>query len=329
MKYKALRIDKPHQSSLKKLTIPEPEDNEVLVEIAYSSLNYKDSLGICGKAPIYRSFPITSGIDLSGTIVRSNSTLFQEGDKIIAHGCGIGESIDGGLAEYARLHESVVCRLPPGLSLRSAMLLGTAGFTARLCIHRMEVNGQKPSDLPIAVSGASGGVGSFALMLLRLKGYHSVAISGKESSGTFLTNLGAREVIPPEALVSAKKPLEKAIYAGAVDTVGGTILSSIIPHTVPWGNITVVGLAESANLHTTVMPLILRGVSLLGISSANCPMPLRQKLWNDLGQEYQELNFKHLPVTEIAIDRVAEYAEQMIARKTNGRIIVAIKKETT
>ncbi|MCB0356496.1 MAG: YhdH/YhfP family quinone oxidoreductase, partial [Bdellovibrionales bacterium] len=287
-------------------------------------VNYKDAMAVTATGKILKNFPLTPGIDVAGEIVESTSSQFKKGDKVLINGSGLGENIDGGFSEYVRAPDSIVVPLPEGLSTREAMILGTAGFTAALCVKRMEVNGQKPEMGPILVTGASGGVGSIAVQILARRGYEVVAVSGKSTAVDLLKSYGAQQVLSPSNLNLGQRPLESARWAGAIDNVGGELLAGIIRHIQLWGNVASVGLADSAQLHTTVMPFILRGVSLLGASSANCPIHLKQEIWQDLGANWKPLHLDNMINSELHLEDIREYSEQLLARQKMGRALVKL-----
>ncbi|MCB0389963.1 MAG: YhdH/YhfP family quinone oxidoreductase [Bdellovibrionales bacterium] len=324
MSFKALKIfsEKPNDLKIVDLEISELTDGDVVIKSEFSSVNYKDALAVTGQGKILRQFPLIPGIDVSGEIVESSSAKFKVGDKVIVNGSGLGENRDGGFSEYVRVPADIVISLPSGLSTREAMTIGTAGFTAALCLKRMETNGQQPHQGPIIVTGASGGVGSIAVQILSKKGYEVVAVSSKDSSVEKLKKYGAKEVVKPENLNLGHRPLEKARWAGAIDNVGGELLSGIARHIDLWGNISCVGLADSPVLNTTVMPLILRGVSFLGASSANCPHSLRDEIWQDLGADWKPSYLNDIINSELSLDDITNYSEELLSRKKSGRALV-------
>lgn len=295
---------------------------DTLIKVDYSSINYKDALAASGRGAILKSFPLNAGIDLAGTVVETSGPGLKVGDTVLVNGCGLGESFDGGLAQYARVDSQFVMKQPERYSSRDAMIIGTAGFTAALAIHRMEVNGQTPDKGPIVVTGASGGVGSFAINLLSKKGYDTVAITSQSSMHDYLKELGATEVKNLNELELSDKPLAKAVYGGLIDNIGGETLSKLMAHIDLWGNIACIGLAQSPKLQATVLPLILRGVSLLGVSSTNCPMPLREQLWHEFGKNSPLPDFDKILSKEIALKDVSPYFEELIDNKHRGRLIV-------
>lgn len=301
---------------------------EVQIACQYSSINYKDALGVTGKGPIFKNFPIIPGIDAAGRVISSQSPEYREGDEVVVTGCGIGETYDGGYSERLAVPAASVVALPEGLSLKDAMIYGTAGFTAALAIHRMEICGQNPSQGPIVVTGASGGVGMLAIGMLERRGYEVLAVSGKPQLHGVLRELGATKVIHPDDLELGKRPLESAKYAGVIDSVGGQTLSGLIRHIKLWGNVAVIGLAESARLEGTVMPMILRGVSLLGISSANAPRPMRLEVWRRMAGDLKPRNLSTIHTKTVALDEVLAHSQQMLERSSYGRTLVAIQPES-
>ncbi len=326
--FKAIRV---HQgpsgrfASLESVSIGELTPGEVVVRVAYSGLNYKDALAITGKGSIMRAYPRTAGIDVAGIVERSEDPAFKTGDRVLATGCGLGEWLDGGLAEYARLPAQALVPLPTSLSLFDAMALGTAGFTAALALRRMLENHQAPELGPIAVTGATGGVGGLALALFRQAGFAPVAITGKGGAEAYLHELGAERVIERAHLDPGSKPLEKALWGGAVDNLGGQMLTYLTRTVKPWGNIACIGLAQSAALNTTVMPLILRGVSLLGIHSVEVPRQWRLALWEKLAGEWQLADLRRRIVRAvIELEEVPLACEELIAARARGRYVVRL-----
>jgi putative YhdH/YhfP family quinone oxidoreductase len=323
--FRAFRIHEDatgYRSGLESITLDDLSAGEVTIRVAWSGINYKDALAATGKGRILKRFPLAGGIDVAGTVVQSASDDFQPGDQVLANGSGLSETRDGGFSEYLRLPGTIVVRLPAGLSPREAMGLGTAGFTAAMCLYRMEANGQQPSMGPIVVTGASGGVGTIAIDLLSAAGYEVHAITAKLAQFDWLEQLGARQCIARRDLHWGQKPLEKASWAGCIDTVGGDMLAGISRVIDLWGNIACCGMAGGQGLHTTVFPMILRGVSLLGISSANCPIELRRKLWDRLGNEWKPPHLNAIIRQEVGLDDMAPVFEQMLAGNSLGRTVV-------
>lgn len=317
----------PH-AKLQQMTLEELTAGEVVIETNYSSINYKDALAATGKGRILKQFPLNAGIDCAGHVLESKDARFQPGQKVLIHGMEIGERFDGGYSEIVRAHADSIVPLPEGLSLKESMILGTAGFTAALARARMEINGQKPEMGPILITGASGGVGSLAVQIFSQGGYEVHAVSGKHEAIKYLKALGAKEVLAPDQLEHGDRPLEKARYGGAVDNVGGKLLAQILAHTQLWGNVASIGLAESHELQTTVMPFILRGVSLLGASSNNTPMPIRKDIWRKLGGEWKPKQLAQIHTKTVGLKDLVLACEDLIHRKVHGRILVEIKAET-
>lgn len=299
-------------------------EGSVLVRVAYSSLNYKDALAVTGRGRVLRRLPLTPGIDLAGFVERSRDERFTRGDRVIANGMGLGELRDGGFAELVEVPADWLVPLPAGLTLLEAMALGTAGFTAGLAVHRMEANGQTPAHGAIVVTGATGGVGSIAVSILAGLGYQVTAVSGRPDHEAWLRSLGATDVVTPDRLELGNKPLDKARFGGAVDNVGGELLGSLLPHIIEWGNVVAVGLAGGTEFRTTVLPFILRGVSLLGASSANCPMPLRTAIWRRLGSDLKPPALDMFVTRVITLDEIVATAHALLNRELHGRVVVAI-----
>ena len=326
----ALRIHESGGESFAKLqqmTKAELTGGEVTIEAHYSSVNYKDALAGTGRGKILKRFPLNGGIDVSGEVLESTDARFKPGQQVLCNGMGLGENFDGGYSEVLRVHADSVVPLPEGLTMREAMIYGTAGFTAALALTRMETNGQRPELGPILVTGASGGVGGFAVQFFAAKGYEVIAASGKHEAIKYLKDLGASQVIPPSELEMGPRPLENARFGGAVDNVGGTMLAKTLAHVNLWGNVAAIGLAESANLDTTVMPFILRGVSLLGASSNNTPMPLRHQIWRKLGTEFKPKDLEKFVARTIELKDLITAFDDLLHRKVHGRILVRIRKD--
>ncbi|HEY1892193.1 MAG TPA: YhdH/YhfP family quinone oxidoreductase [Steroidobacteraceae bacterium] len=326
--FKALRV---HQgpdgrfARLESVTLDDLTAGEVVVRVAYCGLNYKDALAVTGKGSIARGFPRVAGIDLAGVVESSDDPAYRAGDRVLATGANLGESLDGGLAERARVPAAALVALPSGLSLLEAMALGTAGFTAALALRRLLENHQTPELGAIAVTGASGGVGGIALGLLKRAGFATAAITGKPDCAAYLRELGADQVVPRNTLATAGKPLETAVWGGAVDNLGGDTLAYLTRTVKPWGNIACIGLAQSPTLNTTVMPLILRGVSLLGIHSVNVPRAWRLAVWEKLAGEWKPHDIERLIVRAvIGLEEVPRACEELIAGRARGRYVVRI-----
>lgn len=325
--YRAFRIhndEQGHSAGMETLPKPEPTEGEVLVRVSHSSVNYKDALAGTGRGKILRTFPLTGGIDAAGTIESSRDRRFEAGQAVIATGWGLSFDHDGGYAQYLCCPGDWLVAMPPGLDARSAMILGTAGFTAALAVHRMLVNGQRPEMGPILVTGATGGVGSMAIAIFARLGFQVTAVSGKAGLHDWLRSLGATEILGRDGLADATRPLERARWGGAVDNVGGDLLAQITRTLAPWGNIAAVGMAGGQGLSTTVMPFILRGVSLLGCNSVDVPRPLRTELWGRLAGDWRPADLTSLASETVALDGLPEVFERMLAGQTHGRILVEV-----
>jgi acrylyl-CoA reductase (NADPH) len=325
--FKAYRIfeeDGKVLSRLVDMSIDELDPGEVVVKVAYSSVNFKDALAATGAGRIIRRFPCNGGIDLSGTVQESADARFKAGDEVIATSYDIGVSHDGGYAEYCRLPADWIVPMPAGLDLHSSMLLGTAGFTAALAVERMEHDGLKPENGPVIVNGATGGVGSLAVDMLAASGYRVVALTGKEAQSDYLKQLGAAEVMLRSSLdLSRIRPLGKETWAGAVDNLGGDVLSWIASTMKVAGTLASIGLAASHEFNTTVMPFILRGVSLLGIDSVNAQMPVRSKVWQRLASDLKPRHMDLMGTTVEFADLPGVFDTVMKAQAT-GRTVVKI-----
>jgi NADPH2:quinone reductase len=323
--YRAFRIhrdDHGHHAGIEELTRPKPADGEVLVRISHSSVNYKDALAGAGGAKILKTFPLVGGVDGAGIVEESRDARYRAGDPVFATGWGLSFDHDGGYAQYLCCRADWLVPIPKGLDPRSAMILGTAGFTAALAVHRMQVNGQRPEMGPILVTGASGGVGSLAVAIFARLGYEVAAVSGKPELYDWLRTLGARQILGRDGLTDAKRPLEQARWGGAVDNVGGDLLAQITRTVVPNGNIAAVGLAGGQELHTTVMPFILRGVSLLGCNSVDVPQPLRRVLWDHLAEDWRPVDLESLATGSVGLEGLTGVFERMLAGQTHGRILM-------
>jgi acrylyl-CoA reductase (NADPH) len=325
--YRAFRIRKDegkHSAGVASLELQPPDEGEVLIRVRYSSINYKDALAATGKGQILRHFPLTGGIDAAGEIAESNDRRFQPGDPVICTGYELSATHDGGYAEYLKVDADWVIPLPGGLSLEESMALGTAGFTAALALHRMETNGQRPDMGPILVTGATGGVGSFAVNIFDGEGYEVTAVTGKAEQHSYLEHLGAQEVVSRDEVKSGHHALERGRWGGAVDNVGGEMLASITRTVRPWGNIAAIGLVGGHELNTTVMPFILRGVSLLGINSAGCPREIRQEIWQRLASDLKPRQLGDILARTISLEELPEAFDEMLEGRVLGRTLVRI-----
>ncbi|MCC9655165.1 acrylyl-CoA reductase (NADPH) [Rhodopirellula halodulae] len=298
-------------------------DGDVTVRVEWSSFNYKDVLAITGKAPVIRSFPMVPGIDLAGVVEVSKNPSIIAGQKVVLTGWGVGETHWGGYAEKARLNSDWLVALPEGLSTRQSMAIGTAGFTAMLCVMALEDGGVSPDDGPILVTGAGGGVGSVAISVLANLGYEVAAVSGRSDAEGYLKELGAGEILPRSEFSEPGKPLAKERWAGAVDVVGSHTLANICASTKYGGVVTACGLAGGMDLPATVAPFILRGVTLAGIDSVYCPTSKRQKAWQRLLQDL-DLDKLERMTNEIALDDVVPTAQNWGDSKHRGRVVVRV-----
>ncbi len=326
-KFKAYRIyneDGKVQARLVDLTLEELDPGEVVIKTAFSSVNFKDALAATGAGKIIRRFPCVGGIDASGTVISSSDPRFKAGDPVICTSYDLGVAHDGGYAEYVRVPAAWVVPLPQGLTLFEAMALGTAGYTAGLAVERMEHDGLKPANGPVIVTGATGGVGSVAIDILAGAGYDVTALTGKEGEIDYLKRLGAKEVMLRSSLDLTKiKPLDKATWAGAVDNLGGDVLSWLASTMQIGGTLAASGLAASHTFNTTVMPFILRGVSLLGIDSVNTPMALRQKSLAATGFRSQAAPSDDM-CTTVTLEQLPAVFEKILKAQARGRTVVKL-----
>ena len=326
--FKAMRIhqvEKATQARLETLTLDDLNPGSVVVRVAWSGINYKDALAVSGKGRIMKGFPKVAGIDMAGIVESSEDSRYKAGDKVLITGCNIGEVFDGGFSEVARVDANSIVPLPHGLSMKEAMAIGTAGFTAALALRRMLENHQSANMGPIAVTGPTGGVGSIAIDLFKRVGFSVHAITGKAGAADdYLKALGADEVISRQSLDMGKKPLESATWGGAVDNLGGETLTWLTRTTKPWGNIASIGLAQSHELNTTVMPFILRGVSLLGIHSVECPRPWREDIWAHLSTIWKPRHLDKLISREVNLEDLPVVCDEFIAGKIQGRTLVKL-----
>lgn len=295
---------------------------DVLIKSTFSGINYKDALGVTFTSPIYKKNEIVPGIDVAGYVYRSKSKKFKEGDLVLSHGMGLGESFDGGFSEYVQIPESHIIKIPKGLDDKEAMILGTSGFTAALAIERMVINGQTWDMGPVLVSGATGGVGQFAIQILNQLGFFVEAVTSKESSRTYLEKIGAHHVSFLNEHLADVRPLEKAVYGGVIDNLGGAFLDSVIPKIELWGNVSSIGLALGADIKTTVMPFILRGVSLLGASSNNCSMEMREQIWQNLALDCKPKFLNETLTKVISLNEVIATSQLLIDHKHVGKTII-------
>ncbi len=311
-----------YRSGIETISLDDLNPGEVVIKTAFSSVNFKDALAGTGEGKILRRFPLVGGIDVAGHVVASTVPAFREGDAVLVTGCGLSETRDGGYGGYARLEAKWVIPLPKGLSLRESMILGTAGFTAALALYRMQDNRQTPDLGPLAVTGATGGVGTLAVNIFSRAGYEVHAISGKAEHADFLKSLGAAEVLGRDALATGR-PMESARFGGGLDNVGGPMLASLLAQTAPYGNVASAGLAATAGLDMTVMPFIIRGVSLVGVASAGTSRAIRDDIWRHLADDWKPDRLDAICTREITLEGLPEVFRTMLSGGSFGRTLVA------
>ncbi len=326
--FQAFVVNKTEQdftSGFKQLTLDDLPKDDVLIKVAYSSVNYKDGLASIPEGKIVRSYPFVPGIDLAGIVAESNDKRFKEGDEVIATSYALGVSHFGGYSEYARVPAGWIVPLPSSLTLQEAMALGTAGFTSALAIHQLEKNGLQPQNGPVIVTGATGGVGSIGVDILHSLGYTVAASTGKSSEHDYLNELGASEILSrEETSAESTRPFEKERWAGSLDSVGGSTLAYLIRTTKYGGSIAAYGNTGGPNLNTTVFPFLLRAINLLGIESVNCPMGLRDQLWQSLAGNYKP---KHLLDTighVVPFEELPQVLATILKGGIRGRTIIKI-----
>jgi NADPH2:quinone reductase len=325
--FKAYRIhleDGRIVARFEQLSLEDLAPGEVVIRVSHSGINYKDALAATGAGKILRRYPLVGGIDLAGVVESSSDARYRPGEAVLVTGCALSETHDGGYAQLARVRGDWVIPLPAGLSAFEAMALGTAGFTAALAIHRMEQNGQSPQGGAIAVTGASGGVGSVAVDMLATRGYRVVAVSGKSSAVSYLRELGAQEVLARHGIDLGSRPLESARFGGAIDNLGGELLTWLTRSVDFWGNIASIGLAAGAELNTTVMPFILRGVSLLGINSSATPRELRLAVWQRIATDLKPRHLARIVTRTIAFEELPQAFPAYLDGAVTGRTVVRI-----
>jgi acrylyl-CoA reductase (NADPH) len=325
--FRAIVVDKAESGQTIRLTDFDEKDlmdGDVTVAVEWSTVNYKDGLAVTGKAPVVRRFPMIAGVDFAGTVESSSHPGWKPGDKVILNGWGLGETHLGAYAEKARVKGDWLVRLPAGISTRDAMAIGTAGYTAMLSVMALERAGLRPDRGPIIVTGAAGGVGSVAVALLAKLGYTVIASTGRPEEASYLTGLGASEVIERKELTGPVRPLAKERWAGGIDAVGSTTLANVLSMTRYGGAVAACGLAGGMDLPTSVAPFILRGVSLLGIDSVMCPLPLRQEAWRRLETDLDRSKIAAM-VSEIRLDDVIAAGRRIVEGQVRGRIVVKIR----
>jgi acrylyl-CoA reductase (NADPH) len=323
--FRALRIHQSEDgisSRMETLALDDLSDGDVVIRAQYSGINYKDALAATGAGRILRRFPLVGGIDVAGEVESSSDDRFSAGDPVLVTGCGLSEDRDGGYAEFVRVPGDSVISIPDGLDPYQAMCLGTAGFTAALAVTRLEQNGLVPDGRAVAVTGATGGVGSLALNMLSGLGYRVTAVTGKEGADDFLKNLGADEILRRQDIDFGKRPLEKAMWAGAVDNLGGQTLTWLTRTVDWWGSIASIGLAESHELNTTVIPFILRGINLLGINSVATPRDVRLKIWKRLAGDLRPTKLDVIGTRIVTFDTLTDVFDDYLQGSVTGRTVV-------
>jgi len=325
--FKAIVIDKADSGQTVRLADFDENnlmDGDVTIAVEWSTVNYKDGLALTGQSPVVRRFPMIAGIDLAGTVETSSHRAWKPGDKVIVNGWGLGETHLGAFAEKARVKGDWLVRLPEKISARDAMAIGTAGYTAMLAVIALERAGVVPARGPVIVTGAAGGVGSVAIAILAKLGYTVIASTGRPTEADYLKSLGAAEIIERKELTGAPRMLGKERWAGGVDAVGSTTLANVLSMTRYGGAVAACGLAGGMDLPTTVAPFILRGVSLLGIDSVMCPLPMRQEAWRRLETDLDRGKIATM-TSEIGLDNVIDAGTRILAGEVRGRIVVKIR----
>lgn len=326
MAFKALQVSKGEDGLTTELISLE-EDNlmegDVTIAVEYSTVNYKDAMALSGKAPVVQVFPLNGGIDLSGTVVKSSNAGFKPGDPVVLNGWALSQTHHGGYAQLARVRGEWLVHRPAAFDARQAMAIGTAGYTAMLCVMALEHNGLKPGDGDVLVTGANGGVGSVAIAILSRLGYRVVASTGRMDEAAHLTALGAAEVIDRHTLGEAGKPLQEERWAAAIDSVGSHTLANVLAQTRYRGVVAACGLAQGSDLPTTVMPFILRNVTLAGIDSVNAPQAVRELAWKRLASDLDPARLEAI-TTQVGLAQVPQVVQALFAGKVRGRVVVDV-----
>jgi len=324
--FKAIRVDKTETGqavSAVEISDAELMEGDVTVRVTHSTLNYKDALALTGRAPIIRKFPLIPGIDFAGVVENSTNSAFKTGDAVLLNGWGVGETHMGGLAQKARVKGDWLLPLPRGLSTAQTMAIGTAGYTAMLCVMALEGYGLSPDMGPVVVTGAAGGVGSVAILLLAKLGWHVVAVTGRPEEEAYLKSLGAREILPRQELSAPGRPLGKERWIGGIDSVGSHTLANVLAQTKYSGAVAACGLAQGMDLPASVAPFILRGVALLGVDSVMCPKARRVEAWARLARDLDLAKLDEL-AREISFDEIIPTARDLLEGKVRGRVVVKI-----
>jgi len=325
--FKAFRIyagKEFERAGIESITINDLSPGEVVIKVEYSSVNYKDALAGSGQGKILRKSPLNGGIDLAGVVVSSESDQFNVGQSVLVNGSGLSEVHDGGYSQYARVPADWVISMPAGLTTKTAMIIGTAGFTAALAIQRLQDNHQTPEQGPVLVTGATGGVGSFAVQLLNQLGYEVVAMTRKQDKHDYLYSLGANNVVNSDVLKVDDVSMHKGQWGGAIDNLGGDTLAWLTKSVKPWGNIVSIGMASGINVNTSAMPFILRGISLLGVTSAACPQTLRKQVWQKLGNELLPRKLDQVCNAEVSLEQLPEAFSNLLDGTICGRQLVCL-----
>ena len=325
--FRAFRIDKDDGkivAGFQELTVDDLTEGNVVVRVSHSTINYKDALAATGTGKILRKYPLNGGIDLAGVVISSEDVEFQPGTAVLVNGCGLSETVDGGYSEIARVDSKALVAIPEGLSAIEAMQIGTAGYTAALAIHRMEQNNQTPDLGPIVVTGATGGVGSIAIDMLAGRGYEAVALTGKATEEAYLREIGASRILLRDQTDLGKRPMEKALWGGAIDNLGGDYLTWLTRTVDYGGNIASIGLAADMGLNTTVLPFILRAVCLLGINSVDTPSGLRRTVWSRIGDDLKPQHLDRIASRTISFDELPDAFQAYIDGTVTGRTVVEI-----
>jgi NADPH2:quinone reductase len=322
--FRAFRIHE-NGAGVETLALDQLAPGEVVIRVQWSGINYKDALAVTGKGRILRRFPLVGGVDLAGVVESSATPDYKPGDAVLVTGCGLSETRDGGYAAYARVPVEAVVPLPKGFTARDAMVLGTAGFAAALAIHQLEHNGLAPGQGPVAVTGASGGVGCLAVDMLAGRGYEVVALTRKPDAAALLRELGAGEVRAAES--SDSRPLEPERWAGAIDNVGGAVLSHLVRSTRAQGSVAAVGLAGGAQVTVSLMPFLLRGVNLLGVNSAATRRDRRLALWQRIATDLRPRHLDRIATSTITLDALPEASARILAGTHTGRALVKVNDD--
>jgi acrylyl-CoA reductase (NADPH) len=327
--FKAILVEKDdagYRAGLSELDAGRLPEGDVTVRVKYSTLNYKDALAITGKGPVVRSFPMVPGVDFAGTVESSTNPEYKAGDKVLLNGWGLGETHWGGLSQTARVKGDWLLHVPEGFDERQCMAIGTAGYTAMLCVLALEKHNVTPEKGDVLVTGATGGVGSFAVALLKTLGYTVAASTGRPEESDYLKALGATEIVNRATLSAPGKPLGKERWAGVVDTVGSHTLANVCANMRYRGVVTACGLAQGLDFPSTVAPFILRGVTLAGIDSARCPIPDRKQAWQRLARDLDRSKLDSIVTAEIGLAESIDQASNLLAGKVRGRVVVDVNR---